>query len=383
MKFICIAVLMLLVKLSMACSCSPLPKFKTKADLAEYDFIAFVKITGLAPLDEKLPGWGIHVNGEINIEIKELFKGKPVKLITDPGYRSDCAMQVNKGEEWLLFGRMFNDTLIVSKCGYSVRYRDTSGQRDWLGFSGIRELNALIQIYAHPVPISHVKRTLYPNGKTEIEQSFTNNILSGTRKIYYPDGKIYIAEDFKNGNRVGARKFYGKSGQLLILTLYDAAGLKREEIHYQDTTENAWYLNYQIHHNKDPLFGEIKHDSTFFIKALDSLRLLKDWDKQISLKETYTNGGRNSDMISYDYMGRIRSDNHLDWDKQVIERHLYYPNGKVQNYSNYNQKRNLAVEIDHAENGTIRTFSDVCRSCKFYFDINSPLQGKPEEIYVQ
>jgi len=383
MKFICIAVLMLLVKLSMACSCSPLPRFKTKADLAGYDFIAFVKITGQSPLDEKLPGWGIHVNGEINIEIKELFKGKPVKLITDPSYRSDCAMKVNVGEEWLLFGRIFNDTLTVSKCGYSVRYRDTSGQRDWLGFAGIEQFNTLIQIYAHPVPVSHLRQILYPNGKTEIEQSFINDLLSGTRKIYYPDGKIYLTEDFKNGNRVGARKFYGKSGQLLILTLYDDTGLKREEMHYQDTTENTWYLNYQIHHNKDPLFGERNHDSTFFVKALDSLRHLKNWDKQISLKETYSNGGRNLDIISYDYMGRMRSDNHLDWDKQIMEGHLYYPDGKIQDYSNYDQQKNLQVEIDHAEDGTIRTFSDTCRSCKFFFDINLPPVARPEEIYVQ
>lgn len=324
-----------------------------------------------------------RVNGDIGIEVVELFKGKEIKLVTDPSVNTSCMLSVTTGEEWLLFGRIVNGKMTVGRCDYTMRYRESSGQRDWRGFGGVKQLQALRSIYWHILKTLPPEKVLYENGNTEIKQSFKAGLPDGMRKIYYPDGKIYITEEFKDGIRVGIRNFYGPTGQLRSSTKY-ADGLKTEEIDYQDTVEHAWYLNFQIHNSKkDRLFGESDHDSAYFVRKLDSLRRLPDWAKQIAYIYSYTNGGRSYKRRSYNYLGNLEADTYVDWDKQISEHHLYNKNGKTEMYLKYDQRNDEQVEYDYKEDGTRRDFIRKCESCQFYFGADQPPAGAPEVIYVQ
>jgi antitoxin component YwqK of YwqJK toxin-antitoxin module len=383
MKTLFTIILLMIAKCSFCCYCGLLPDFKSKEDLKEYDFIALVKITAVSPLDTADHYMHTRMNGEITINVLELFKGKNINLVNDPSFKSDCNLNLQTGEQWFFFGSIREGKMEVSRCSYTSVYRDIKGQREWKYLGAIKQLDVLRSIYQHPLISNMVNKQLYPDGSIEVEQYFKNGKLDGTRKIYYPNGKLNITEDFKNGIRVGHRNFYGPSGQMLRSVEYEN-NLIKLAIDYQDTTENAWYLNYQIHNNKkDLLFGDSDHDSTFFVKKLDSLRNLKNWDKKIQTIFTYSNDGRSYKMNMYDYLGNPEADNYVDYDKQISEYHRFYKNGKLEEYMKQDQLKNQQVEYDYNEAGVRRDFIDTCKSCKFYFARDLPPAAKAEDVYIQ
>ncbi|MDP9078709.1 MAG: hypothetical protein M3O71_14855 [Bacteroidota bacterium] len=374
--------LLILRECVFGCTCGMLRDFKSKEDLNGYDFIALAKITDLPKLDPADRFMHTRVSADVNISILELFKGKPTTLIIDPDFKDDCHLNLQTGEQWILFGSTIDGKIIVSKCSYTTNYRDINGGRQWEYFGGIRQLDVLRLLYQHPQVSNMVEKLFYSNGNTELTQHFKNGKLNGVRKIYYPDGKLYITEEFAGGVRVGSRNFYGQSGQVRRSTIYEN-GLIKQVITYQDTTENAWYLNYQRYHNKDLLFGDRSHDTTFFIHVLDSLRKLKDWEKRIQILYKYSADGRSYKMEMYDYMGHPEADNYVDQQKQLSEYHRFYKNGKLASYQKYDQLHDLEIEYDYGEDGTRHDFVKTCESCKFYFEKDLPPAATPEKIYIQ
>ncbi len=78
-----IAIVLILINLSaIACHCSVIPEFKNKNDLKPYDFIALAKVVVLSPPDTAKP-WLRRRDGNIKIEIMELFKGGKETVITN------------------------------------------------------------------------------------------------------------------------------------------------------------------------------------------------------------------------------------------------------------------------------------------------------------
>lgn len=354
--------------------------FKSFEDLKGYDFIAFVKIKNLAPRDTNA-FMRLRKNGEIGIEILELFKGQPSGSAFDQNFKNDCSLTMEIGEQWLLFGNLVNGKITVSRCSYSVIYRDAQGEREWKYFSGIRQLDILRTLFNHEALPDMKPKQFYPGGNIEIEQSFKNARLNGVRKFYHPNGKLYLVENFKNGIRKGYRNFYGSTGQLLESVRYKN-GLKKSSITYQDTAEIAWYLNFQMRHKKDVLFGDHKHDSVFFKRVLDSLRQLKNWAQRPEIIFTYYNKGRSYTMSFYGYSGNMEACGYLDWAKQINEHKKFYKNGKIETYTKYDWLHNEQVEYDYKPDGSRREFIRKCESCKFYFDKDNPV-GSPEKIYIQ
>ncbi|RFZ94226.1 hypothetical protein D0C36_01330 [Mucilaginibacter conchicola] len=381
MKAIITAIFLLLNINVFACSCFMQPAFKSKDDLKDNSFIALVKIKQTAPLDEKYKFMSLRTDSIIHVEVKELFKGKITDAVIDASYRSDCNMILNTGEEWLLFGYERYGKTYVSRCSYSTKYRDITGFRDWNWFRGIKELDVLRTIYNHSFNGDISNTLFYPDGKPEIKQKIVKGKLEGTRSIYYPDGKLYLTEDFKNGIRAGTRRIYDTSGHLLSLTKY-RNGLKKEITRYQDTAEHAWYLNYQMRNNREPLFGDHDHDSTYFAKLLDSLRSLKHWDKEIQYHEVFSKDGRSYQREIFGYKGNVESKAYLDWNAGVYEEWHYLKSGKLEYHIKYDQRKNLKLETDYKEDGSTKDFNGICTSCKLYFDPDSPA-GAAEEIYLQ
>jgi antitoxin component YwqK of YwqJK toxin-antitoxin module len=380
MRFGCTLLLLIISKLIFACSCGIVADFKTKVDLKTYDFVALVEIRELAPVNW-FGALKLRESGLIGIDIIELFKGEKILSVTDPSFNSSCALNPREGEKWLLFGHLKNGIIVVGRCDYSMRYSDTRGMRDWVGFSGIKQLDLLRRIYDHPISSGNLSKQYYPNGNIEVEQNVDHEIINGIRKMYYPDGTLRIEEKFKYGQRTGYRKLYHLSGQLISLTKYKN-GLIKDVTRYQDTTENAWFLNFQINHNADPIFGEKEHSSSFFRTKIDSLRKLKSWDKQIAYKRSYSNNGRSYDHKSYDYLGNTSVINYLDWGKQLSE-YSRYKNGKLETYVKMNGKSAREIEYDYKEDGTIKEFNKECTSCKEYFGKDIPLAATPEAVYIQ
>ncbi len=382
MKALITLLISIIAEHSFCCSCITMKNFEKKDDLKEYNFIAMVTIKKLAPYNMVNKAFHLRTNGEIKFEILEQFKGGPIELANDYSYNTDCAMYLKEGEQWLLFGSITNGKVNVDRCGYSVQYRDSTGLREWGHFNGIKQLDVLRKIYGHPLISNPTKKQFYPNGNIEVEQTFKNGKLDGLRKIYYPDGKIYITEKFKNGVRVDFRDVYRSNGQLQQHVVYKN-NLIAKDISYQDTTEIAWWCNYQIHHHNDMLFGDKIHDTTYYINKLDSLRHLSHWDRQIASIKTYSLDGMSYTFKSYDYKGDIKITAIQNWKKQINETFHYRENGKMEYYSLYNHGNNQQIEYDYAENGSRKDFLSECDYCKFYFAKDLPPAAAPEKIYIQ
>ncbi|PAW93973.1 hypothetical protein CKK33_10890 [Mucilaginibacter sp. MD40] len=381
MKAIITAIFLFLSIPVFACSCLIKPAFKSTNDLKDYSFIALVKITQTAPFDEKYKFMGIRKDSVAHITVLELFKGKATDVVIDGDYLTDCNMLYSNNEEWLLYAYERNGKTYVSRCSYSTVYRDATGFRDWNGFRGIRDLDLLRRLYQHSPNLNVANNLFFPNGKPEIRQKIVNGKLEGKRYVYYPSGKLYLTEDFKHSIRTGLRRIYDTSGHLISLTRYKN-GLKKEVIRYQDTAETAWYLKYQIKNNKDPLFGDHEHDSTYFANLLDSLRSLKHWDREISFHEVFSDDGHSYSYSMFYYDGKPEAKYNLDWQKKLYEGWVYYKGGKLHSYMRYDQAQNIQLEIDYEKDGTKREFKKACELCKFYFDKDKP-EATAEPVYIQ
>lgn len=381
MKLTLSLLLFFCTQVAVACKCGVISDFKSKEDLKGYSFIALVTIKKLPPIDASNPVIQLRKRADIDIEPIEIFKGANITTVYDASYNSDCALSVQEGEQWIVFGYEEKGQIKVSRCGHSVRYTDQIGVRDWKYFNGIRQLDVLKTIYQH-TKLLNIPETLFlKNGQKELVQHFKDGKLNGLRTIYYPDGSVYIKEKFKNGIRVGKRNVYHKEGQLMECVEY-RRGLIFKETRYQDTTEIAWYLNFKARHPDDVIFGDKKHDARYYSSLLDSLRKLKEWNKQIAYQKRFYNSGLSYNYKMYNYKGEVEVIDYLDWNRKLSEHTLYYDSGKPKFYIKLDQKNDKEIEYDYTEDGKRRDFVKQCSSCKYYFDKEHPA-GKPKEVYLQ
>jgi antitoxin component YwqK of YwqJK toxin-antitoxin module len=369
------------IQVVLACSCAPVRDFKSQEDLKGYSFIALVTIKKLPPINTANKFMRLRQSADIVIEPIELFKGEFTTTLYDASFNSNCALSLQEGEQWILFGYGNKGRTEVSRCTYSVRYRDTLGGRDWKYFTGIKQLDVLKTIYEQTKSYNIADKQFYKNGKPELIQHTKKGILNGWRIVYYPNGRVYLKEKFKNGIRVGRKSFYSENGQLMESIEYKN-GFTAKETRYQDTTEIAWYLNFKATHLNDLLFDDKQHNAKYYNRLLDSLRKLKKWDKQLAYQKRYSKDGFSYAYEMYNYKGDLEVKNYLDWNKQLSEHTLYYDTGKPKMYIRQDQKINEEIEYDYAEDGKRREFVKKCESCKYFFDKANPA-GTPEKVYIQ
>ncbi|SMO82273.1 hypothetical protein [Gracilimonas mengyeensis] len=208
-----------------ACTCGGPYEFKTKEDLKRYQFIAFVKVdsiykSGISKVNEH------DLFYQADFTILELFKGGLRNTILVNGGHSDigttitsCDIGISTNEKWVVFAYLDrNKNLRTGFCTFSKQYATASGEKDWQYKRGIKELSLLREIYEHEVATETIedgiKRTYYPNGEIEIEQSFENGLPDGQKTIYYPNGQVMIAESYKQGEREGPSIWYDRRGRI-------------------------------------------------------------------------------------------------------------------------------------------------------------------------
>lgn len=208
-----------------ACTCGGPFEFNTKEDLERYQFIAFVKIDSI--YNSSIPKANEYdLFYQADLTILELFKGGPINTILVSGGNAklgttitSCDIGISANEKWVIFAyRDNNRNLRTGLCTFSKQYASASGEKDWQFERGIKELSQLRKIYDHEVTTDSIedgiKRTYYPNGNIEIEQSFSNGKPDGENIIYYPNGQVMISEGYKEGERKGESIWYDRRGRI-------------------------------------------------------------------------------------------------------------------------------------------------------------------------
>jgi antitoxin component YwqK of YwqJK toxin-antitoxin module len=376
--FFTIAILLSAIKV-IACRCESPPEIKNKEELKSYDFIALIKIKGLAPK----ASFGHRENGDIKIEVRELFKGEAIELANDPSFNTSCALTLDEGEQWLFFGNVRNGKVLVGVCTHTRRYSDSTGMRIWwTGYnSAMGAVNKLRELYGHPLVTNAVKKIFYPNGKLEITQSVKNSKLNGLRTVYYPNGTVYMTEQFRDGERIGQKNSYFPDGQIMTHEEYNKGYIKQTVL-YHDTAEIVWYLKMRELHPRNSLFSDDNKASTQPLKKLDSLRRAPGWGKQIRSIYLYSKDGRSYSRKFYEFDGKLTAETYLDWEKKTSEHKMYYADGKLQSVLTMDQINDRQLEINYLRDGTKKEFDRKCESCKYYFDPSKPA-ATPDKAYVQ
>jgi antitoxin component YwqK of YwqJK toxin-antitoxin module len=185
------------------------------SQLKKYDFIALVKITD--DQDYKKPTENDYESiGKLTITIIELFKGKKTNIILEYSKYSSCDMGIDKGEEWVLFGRLVNGNIKIDACDRNMQYKEVNETRDWEYGRGFYELRQLRKLYEHPFKkYENEKHTeKYSNGQLEIEETYKNGKLNGQRTIWYPNGKVMCKQLYVNDTLDGKAEWFYESGQV-------------------------------------------------------------------------------------------------------------------------------------------------------------------------
>jgi antitoxin component YwqK of YwqJK toxin-antitoxin module len=376
-----ITIILTFINLSaIACHCAIISEFKNKDDLKSFDFIAFAKVSSLNLSDVKKSDFGRR-DGDVKIEIIELFKGEKENLITEPDVNSSCDLGISLGEEWLFFGVKKKNKIEIYPCNYNVRYRSAAGLRDWQYFTGFDRL-ALLRKLFNPEKNYSVADTLkYNNGHPEIIQKFKRGELSGVRQIFYPTGQVYITEKFAHGERIGYRKIYSVSGQLIYVVRYKGKYAKTR-MSYYDTTEIKRWLAMDLPFNKiaDDIYDP---DDPRAQKTYDSLyrvALAKGW--RLRYKTTFANCGRNYISKSYNQQGGLISYSNVKEKEKIAELYHYNIDGSIETYHKLDGVNNQEIAHDYSPNQARRDYLRQCEACKIYFDPKYNNGSTPEPIYT-
>jgi antitoxin component YwqK of YwqJK toxin-antitoxin module len=358
----------------MACKCAS-TEFKTKDDLKQYDFIALVEINGLAPIVNK--EYGTRKNDDIRFITMELFKGRASSQGKDPGFDSDCVLNLKIGERWLFFGYKAKGKLQISFCSATVKYAEANGVRDWWYLTGITELRTLRKLYGHPLPANVGNKVFYANGKIEIVQSISNGMLNGTRKIYYPSGRLHIIEQFRHNKRVGYRNAYSQSGQLTSNVIYKN-GLISKITFYQDSAVVISNMKYEARRSPYPQwYLEPKPVK----KKLDSLLKTIAW-LHISYVKRFESNGRGYKLYQYYTNGKTEHEESVDWKRKIAIEIDYKENGKLTMHNTYDKRKDKQIENYYWDEGPQKVVKK-CGTCEFYFDTIKPSEATPEAVYIQ
>lgn len=314
---------MLIILRSWGCDCGLKGDFKSKADLAEYDFIALVRISNVDSAEVKAqPGDLIHL---IKFEVLEKYKGETINnILVSGGHKSlktwtSCDLSEDVNEEWVIFGYFDKrtNTLMTGMCTRTFMYKDALGYR-YKGYGNeLASLDKLRDIFEIGVekPRYNGKRVeYYPSGQKELEEYYSRSKLNGERLLWYPNGELEARQFFKKGELDGIAERYSKMGQLLTKEKFKSG-------HHIDTT---------IHwHEVDTSLFQVKLYSLFKMLSADSARKVLSSIK-ISSKHIYDSRGELIYYCNYSRTGRLQSETIIEAKKDKQTHKSYHDNGTIQ-----------------------------------------------------
>lgn len=219
--------LMLLSVKTLACHCEMKPDFRIKEDLAEYQFIAHVKISGI---ENVTSGTDVH---QMNFEVLEQYKGNAInKLLVFGSHPSlkgwtSCDLGEKVGEEWVIFA--YYDAhlkqLKTDLCTRSRKTKDINGYQN-LEYPNQQTLKKQLQLLFDKVqtePKYEGKRVEnYPNRQKQLEENYVNGTLNGKRTLWFPNGVLQSNQTYFDGKKNGIFEWYAESGNLIKIEKFDS-----------------------------------------------------------------------------------------------------------------------------------------------------------------
>lgn len=300
---------------SKACMCMNYRSIDSLAQLAEYSFIAHVKIIDDQNYQQQSKDDFGDV-GLLTIQIIELFKGDTITQILEYSKRTSCDMGISKGEEWILFGRNRNNKIAVDACDRDEWYKQKNGERDWQYGRGFYELKRLRQLYQHPIKTyeNETRIEYYSNGLREIEETYVNGKKAGERKIWYPNGRLRCREFYINDTLDGKKEWFYSSGQIDEEEYYIRGKHCNISRTYFDTTDDKSRDDYYKRSQK--IKGKV-YQPVIYPKIQPHYEIIYD-----------PNG---NPLISREYnrTGTIHNEKTIDWERNFRVIIYYHDNGKA------------------------------------------------------
>jgi antitoxin component YwqK of YwqJK toxin-antitoxin module len=300
-----------------ACSCvNDIKDLNSEYQLDPYEFVALVKIT-----DDKVYKKSTTKDhrsvGLLGIKILELFKGEPVQEIFEEDIQTSCDMGIEKGQEWMLFGKKINGKLSIIPCDRNAKYKDLNGFREWRRHA-YTDLIALRKLYKHPVKTYGTEKRIeyYANKQTEIEENYINGKLDGARKIWYPNGVLFGMQHFKMDSLHGRSDWFYPSGQI---------------------QKSDFYID-----------GKSAHISRFYY---DSKKLQSESSSQVRFETVFDSFGNPIVSKVFDSDGRLQSESFIDLVKKTRTTVYYQRNCFVAEISYTKDDQSFGHYIRYGENG--------------------------------
>ncbi|XP_018394401.1 PREDICTED: tissue inhibitor of metalloproteases [Cyphomyrmex costatus] len=132
MHFLLLTLLLVSVQKAAACSCAqahPQTKF------CESDFVVVVRVKKVLPVNDYEIAYKVKIN--------RVFKSNPKadmalmqNLLRTPSTDSMCGVTLNVGDTYVLNGRIVSGRALISTCGLSIRWADTTTRQR----KGLRQL---------------------------------------------------------------------------------------------------------------------------------------------------------------------------------------------------------------------------------------------------
>jgi|GEM_PF-1720786 len=332
----------------MACMCmADFKRIKTLEDLKGYEFVALVKVT--SETINPPSGTTRFPEATLGFKIIEKFKGKDIGEIIENDVQTSCDMGISVGDEWVLFATIYKGKLAISSCERNVRYRDKDGVRDWHFRRGMEEVEDLRTLYglAQKQPRDGIDRQYYPDGKTEVEQTYHNGLRNGFRMVYHRNGKVWGKQMFVNDSLQGKSEWFFPSGQLYDQKFYRKGILINLSRVYHDTTINGRW--------KERLVKD-------FYKTEDSLR--KTHSRiQVWMEALYDYDGKIIFSRQYSRWGKMEHEYVYHPDEKYYTSIYYHDNGEVMtvghqkdikgigHYQEYDPEGNPTKSWDYDANG--------------------------------
>jgi antitoxin component YwqK of YwqJK toxin-antitoxin module len=332
---------------SLSCVCDMKPELKTKEDLAEYNFIALVRIVRI---DSILQTSEERAHG-IEFEILELYKGEKVnRILVGGGHRTiknswtSCDLGENINDEWVIsaYTNKRDGTLTTHLCTRTFRYKKADGYRYKPHPNEVTTLDKLRTMflpgYTKP-QYSGMRLEYYANGQKELEEYYKNKKLHGQRLSWYPNGQIEFKENFRKGKLDGEKTWYSEDGQLSSRRKYKN-GLDSDTLIY-------W-------HDIDTAKIVLKIYSRFNGITEDSARALLS-RTQISSKTVYDKKGREIWGISYHRNGALHVQIFNTYKGKTMEqiRRDYHSTGAIQAESFSRDYVPIGLYREWGENGNL------------------------------
>jgi antitoxin component YwqK of YwqJK toxin-antitoxin module len=314
-----ISIYLIVITDAKSCICGNFYSYDNLSELKEYEFIAHAKVLDEVEYEKSSPSNGNSGSvGLLKIQVIELFQGKMQQEIFEGSMFTSCDLGVNKGEEWLFFGKIYKGKIFVHLCDRHERYREVDGLRNWRFYGESNILSTLQKMYNHPYKTyeDEIRKEFYENGQIELETSYKNGKLNGEMKMWYPNGVLRSIQYFKNDTLQGKNIWFYPSGQI-----------EREKFYRNGFTVNISKDYYDSTITKHPIQKKYLMKDEH-IKTEDSLRFLFHRVQESSIR-CYNDDGRLVFSKHFSRIGQLKSETSYFQHHNNATRITYHDNGVV------------------------------------------------------